>query len=234
MRPIPFLVSLALVALACAGAAPGRETPRPGAGTVEYRMVASPVSGVEMPRIRLPERPEVEQQVNAQLDAEAADLRCMDGDVDANEGWWESSVSVTYAMNDVFSVSIASNFYCGGAHPMNDADSSQTFDLRTGRSVRFRSLFEDYDRDAAEIERAYLSHLTAEDREGCEDVLTAEGLEGHYFAYTIAPEGVRMRTSFPHVIEACNRTAVVPFAELRAYARPGGILVRLADAAARS
>jgi hypothetical protein len=214
---------LALGASACAGPQLGEV---PGSqGLVEYTSVVHPVSGAELPRIRLPERPEVEARVNQTLDAHAADLRC---DSTGEDIEWNTYARVTYAANDVFSVRIVSNLYCGGAHPTIDEDSSLTFDLRTGEAIPFRSLFADYERDAGAITGAYLVHLTDEEREGCEDFLTAAELEGHYFSYTISPSGVRMRTAFPFVIKVCNRTAVVPFAALAPHGRAGGVLERLA------
>jgi hypothetical protein len=195
-------------------------------GPVAYTMVRHPVSGVELPRIRLPERPDVETGVNARLDSLAASLRCPDAD----GGEYDTRAAVTYARNDVFSVQIASSYYCGGAYPTHRADSSVTFDLRTGREVELRSLFADYERDRAEIARAFLGSLSAGDLEGCEDVLTAEEIDS--FAFTISPEGLRLETAFPHVIEACNRESTVAFDVLRAFAAPGGILTRVADAAA--
>jgi hypothetical protein len=190
-------------------------------------MVENQKSGVEMPRISLPERPDVEQRVNEELDVHAASLMCLDPE----SGSYSARAVVTHADDDVFSVHVGVSYYCGGAYPVNHADSSITFDLRTGEAVRFTALFADYERDRAAIARAFLESLSAEDLEGCEDVLTVEGLDEQYFAYTISTEGLRVEPSFPHVVEVCNRDSVVPFDELRAFAAPGGILARVADAA---
>ena len=213
--------SFVLLLLACASA-PTTSSPR-----VAYEMVEHPVSGAEMPRIELPGRPEIARAVNDRLEAETGDLRCLEAE---GETWYETSTQVVHAANDVLSVRITSSFYCGGAHPVNGADSSLTFDLRTGEAVRFRSLFADYERDEAEVVAAYVRSLAAEDLENCEDVLAPEELGGHYFVYTISAEGLRMRTAFPHVIAACNTTSVVPFGALERFARPGAILERMARA----
>lgn len=188
------------------------------------------MSGVEMPRIRLPDRPEVEKRVNDQFDSLAASLTCFDVEMDGENAWYDTSTVVTYAANDVLSVQVVSSYYCGGAYPTNGADSSMTFDLRTGQAVGFRALFADYEGDGAAIARAYLKRLFPEDLEDCEDVLTVEELDGHYFAYTVSPEGLRLQPAFPQAFAACGHRATLPFSGLRPFAAPGGILVRLADA----
>ena len=221
----PLLVLLGI--FACAAGKPPQDATRDDTGPVAYTMVENQKSGVEMPRISLPGRPDVEQRVNEQLDAHAASLMCLDPE----PGSYNASADVTHAANDVFSVHVGVSYYCGGAYPVNHADSSITFDLRIGEAVRFQALFADYERDGAGIARAYIGSLSAEDLEGCEDVLTVEELDEHFFAYTISTEGLRVEPSFPHVLEVCNRDSIVPFDELRAFAAPGGILTRVADAA---
>jgi len=213
--------------------------------TVDYRMVPHPVSGVELPRISLAERPAVEQAVNEHLELTAADMRCL-SDTPAEDQEYSASVEVTYADNDVLSISIHANAFCGGAHPMIGANFSVTFDLLTGRPVRFRELFEDYERDAAEIAEAYVASLSAGDFEGCEDVFSVgngspeEGtiaeedfnaLEMYGFSYTLSPQGVVIQPVFPHVIVACAHPSTVPFERVLELASKEGILMRVADAA---
>jgi len=60
VRPFIFLVLL------------GAAGTGPHGGQVDYRMVPHPVSGVELPRISLSERPAVEQAVNEFLESTAA------------------------------------------------------------------------------------------------------------------------------------------------------------------
>lgn len=200
--------------------------------TVDYRMVPHPVSGVELPRISLAERPAVEQAVNAHLEMTAADMMCQ-SDTPSEDHEYNAFVEVTYADNDVLSISIHANGFCGGAHPIVGANHSVTFDLLTGRPVRFRELFEDYERDAAVIAKAYVASLTAEDLEGCEDIFVEEdfdGLEMYGFSYTLSPQGVVMQPEFPHVIVACAIPSTVPFERVLELASREGILVRAADA----
>ena len=211
--------------------------------TVDYRMVPHPVSGVELPRISLPARPAAEQAVNAELESLAGDMMCA-SDTPAESRDYDSTVEVTYADNDVLSVEIHASFFCGGAHPVNDANLSVTFDLVTGRSVRFRELFEDYGRDSAKIAEAYVATLSADELEGCEDLLSAGGdtdgvvneedvgaLEMYGFTYTLSPQGLTVQPSFPNVMTACAHPSTIPFAEIRELAAKESILMRAADAA---
>ena len=216
-------VFLALASVGCA-----KDT-RVDATPVAYGMVVNPTSGVEMPRIRLPDRPKVEQRVNDQLDALAASLMCLDGG-----GTYSSAATVRHAANDVFSVQVGSSYYCGTPYPTNHADSSMTFDLWTGEAIAFKKLFEDYQRDGAEIAGAFVESLSAEDLDGCEDVLTVEELnKWQSFAYTISTQGLRVELSFPHVLAACNRQSIVAFGALRTFAAPESILTRIANAQPR-
>jgi hypothetical protein len=190
-------------------------------------MVAHPTSGAELPRIRLPERPEVEQRVNEQLDSLAGDLMCEDPSFT-----YHSTASVEHSVDDVFSVLVSASYYCGGPYPVDGADQSTTFDLQTGEAVRFAELFEDYERDGTAIARAFVESISAADLEGCEDVLTPEELLGlQAFSYTISTAGLRVVPTFAHVISVCNGQSTVPFDALRAFAARGGILLRVADAA---
>ena len=62
MRVAPTFV-LSLGALVCVTGPSGLRAAQPGE-EVAYRMVAHAVTSVEMPRIRLPDRPAIEQKVN--------------------------------------------------------------------------------------------------------------------------------------------------------------------------
>lgn len=221
---IPFALAPALLSLLCACAS------APAPSPVAYTMIANATSGVEMPRIGLPGRPDVEQRVNEQLDSLAASFVCEGVEMDGENAWYEANVVVAHAADDVFSVGIGAGYYCGGPYPTNRADVSITFDLRSGEAVGFRALFADYKRDRAGIARAFVERLAPEDLDGCEDVLTVEELAERSFAYTISSDGLRMEPVFPHVIEACSRDQIVPFDALRAFAAPGGILARVAAA----
>ena len=213
VRPFIFLVLL------------GAARTGPHGGQVDYRMVPHPVSGVELPRISLSERPAVEQAVNEFLESTAADMMCQ-SDTPTEDQEYSASVEVTYAENDVLSISIHASGFCGGAHPIVGANHSVTFDLLTGRPVSFRELFEDYERDAAEIATAYLASLSAEALEGCEEDFDA--LEMYGFSYTLSRQGVVIQPEFPHVMVACAHPSMVPFERILGLASKESILIRVA------
>lgn len=133
---------------------------------------------------------------------------------------------MTYADDDVLSIAITASFHCGGAHPVNGADSSVTFDLLTGDPVRFRDLFEDHERDSTKIAAAYAATLSAEELEGCEEVLSVERFR---FNYTLSPGGLVLQPSLPHVMTACAHRMTVPLERVHRLAAPDGILMRLGD-----
>ena len=201
----------------------------PRSTPVVYELTRHPESGVEMPRIRLPERPEIEGDINASLDAAAADLMCLPSDEEQDETSFESDIEVTYAANDILSVAIHASYYCGGAHPVNGADFSMTFDLVTGKKVSFRQLFQDYERDAEQISSIYLSSLSPDDLEGCEDVLTAETLAMYRFNFALSAQGVNIHPGFPTLFAACAHRALLTFEQLTPFAAPRGILIRTSD-----
>jgi hypothetical protein len=227
--PVPagLALCLLLAAGACARSPQPRDASVSGGGPVAFAMVRHPVSGVEVPQIAFPERPGVEQAVNQELDSVAADLRC-----DPEQGGeFDSTLHVTHAANDVFSVSIRATIFCSGlAYPTLDADFSMTFDLWTGEVVPFRELFADYERDFVAIAEVYRATIPA-DREGCWEEHTVETLESYGFGYTLASDGLTVRPEFPHVIAACADEGVLPFDQVQALAVRGGILERVANAA---
>jgi len=242
VHPLVALVSLFGSAAVAADALNGaqRSTHKQ---TVDYRMVAHPKSGVELPRIRLAARPALEQAVNDQLDSLAGEMMCL-ADTRSEDPWYETNVEVAHADNDLLSVEIHASYFCGGAHPVNGANLSVTFDLLTGRPVRLRELFEDYPRDSARIAEAYAESLTAEQLEGCEDVLSvgldsgdeeriAEEevgmLEQYGFNYTLSSQGLTLQPIFPNVVAACAHSSTLPFDRIRAFASKEGILMRVAD-----
>jgi hypothetical protein len=144
---------------------------------------------------------------------------------------YRSRASVTYAANDVLSVSVHVAYNCGGAYPTNDANASVTYDLRSGEQIPFEMLFADYRLDKARIVRVLLPALRATGMavsEACSGVLTVKNLSDYGFAYSLSRAGLTVQPRFPHVIEACSQEATVPFRHLKAFARADGLLKRVA------
>ena len=191
----------------------------------------------------LPGRPDVEARVNASLDSLSASLTCAPAGEPAPRPFspdagmmFESRARVTHAADDVLSVSVHASYFCGTAYPTNDANLSVTYDLATGEPVPFEALFRDYDEDRAAVAGVLQTTLAPAAAGGeaasvCADLFASpEAVAGMTFAYALTDEGVLVQPELPHVTEVCAAEATVPYASLRAYARDGGVLARVADA----
>jgi hypothetical protein len=144
---------------------------------------------------------------------------------------------VAYADKDIFSIYASAQYYCGGPYPTNDANISQTFDLRTGKQVQFGELFKDYEAEKREIlktifatEVARAKRLAASGKakeDSCETTYSLDNLEGSTFSFNFSSAGLQVQPSWPHVIEACAEIVTVPYSRLQRFAAPGGLLSRV-------
>jgi hypothetical protein len=259
MRRIhPLLICLALAA--CGGdrqpsadatasradsASPAKAASGPAVVTIPYTMVRHPASGAVMPRLTdtssAPAR-----AVNRQLDSAAAEMRCEEAVVRGYETEFDSEARVTYAADSVFSVYIRVSYYCGTASPTNGANFSVTYDLRTSEPVEFQELWADWERDGQAIARAIFPAqtaradsvargvLTPDPDDPCWDMYRAETLAtGFYLRYSLSDSGFVGELDPPTVAKACGEVVTVPYARLRPFAAPGGVLARVADARSR-
>ena len=228
MRP------LALVLLiTAAGCTPSGDAPAPpaAADSVQVRTVRDDSTGAELPRVSLLGRPDAEARVNAALDSLSASMRC-DPESAPPDAEYTSRAAVTMAAHGVLSVTIHSSYWCGGAYPTNDANQSVTFDLTTGEAVPFEALFRDLDGDRAAITGVIQTTLLPEatdENPDCAEPLSTEALMSTTFSYALGADGLIVQPDFPHVIAACAAEITVPYGSLRAYARDGGALARVAD-----
>lgn len=210
---------------------------------VEYRLVRNSRSNALLPRLIRFHNFAIQDKVNRQLDSLADSLFCEDqGASTSLPEYFESVAKVTYAADDILSVSVHASYYCGGPYPTNDSNLSVTYDLRTGSPVPFEGLFADYQRNAAEIVRALYPEKVAraenwaatgqeESGESCDDapsLFSIDSLLESGFSYVLAPDGLVVQPNFPHAAEACAETATVPYERLRRFAAPQGILTRVA------
>ena len=226
-----------LLAAGCTADSPDGAGAAGAPDAVEVRTVRDDSTGIALPRVALAGRPEVEARVNAALDSLAASLTC--GDLsglpaDVPETDYEARTRVTHAAHDVLSVNVHASYYCGGPYPTNDANRSVTYDLTTGEAVPFWSLFREGEADrtaVAGVLETTLAPAAAGVDAGCADALTAEALATATIAYALTDTGVLVQPQFPHVIEACAVESEIPYGSLRAFARDGNVLTRVADAA---
>lgn len=226
-----FALGFGLLAAGCA-----RDAGPAAPGPVEVRTVRDDSTGAELPRVTIAGRPEVEARVNASLDSLSASLAC-DPDISRpgpDPFEYDTVARVDHAADDVLSVNIHSSYNCGGPYPSAGVNQSVTYDLTTGEAVPFDALFRD-DADRSALGGLLSAALTpmAGDMDGdCDEVLSADALSGGSFGYSLNDEGIAVQPDFPHVIAACGVEATLPYASVRAFARDGGVLARVADAAA--
>jgi hypothetical protein len=239
MRIVPLLLLLSLAIPACAQ---GQQPPRRGRSTpVAYATVRDRVSGAKLPRLTNPRTPQM-RAVNRQLDTISAELRCLQPIVEDLQTEYYSQARTTYAADDVLSVLIRFGGFCGGAHPINDVNVSVTFDLRTGKRVRFEELFANYERDRRAIVRALfpvqttagdrlspsqMEQLEDSDERYCLQYYTTEALSRSYFAYSLSSAGLVAEPRLAHALTPCITESVVPYERLRPLAAPGSILERV-------
>ena len=206
---------------------------------ISHRMVKVRGTGIRFPRMTHYRDKGMMQLVNRQIDEVTKEFGCEDG-VDSKRTSYEVSSRVEYAAKDVFSIYASASFYCGGQYPINDANMSVTFDLKTGRKIEFENLFKNYEGEKGEIltaifakQVANAARLAASGKESdntCEgnpDLFSIERLKDSSYSYNFSRVGVVVQPNWPHVIEACAEKVTVPYDRLQRFAAPDGILARV-------
>lgn len=211
---------------------------RAAGGDVGHAKVPVRGTKIRFPRLtRLGDR-EVMRRVNRQIYEVAREFDC--GETEGNS-YFNVRSAVEYVEYDVFSIYATAEYYCGGAYPTNDANSSMTFDLRTGEQVKFAALFKDYEQNYEEILRVIFAKQIARSEklvasgkpkeDSCEgdfDLYSIERLQSSTFAFNFSKAGLKVQPEWPHVIEACAELVTVPYKDLKKFAAPEGLLARVA------
>lgn len=175
--------------------------------------------------------------VNRQIDVLTRDFGC-EGRVRSN--YFNLKSRVEYAAKDVFSIYASAEYFCGGAYPTNDSNNSITFDMKTGKQVKFEELFKNYEADKREIlgmifasqiaSAARIASGAANKEEDCAgqpDIYTIDNFESSSYAFNFSKNGLSVQPEWPHVIEACAERVTVPYAKLSKFAAPDGVLARV-------
>jgi len=212
-------------------------TQNASSATIGFRMVRVRDTRILFPRLTRYSNKRVLRAVNRQIDDLTKDFGCDPG---STKNYFEVKSRVEYAAKAVFSIYASASYYCGTAYPTNDANMSLTFDLRTAEKVEFEQLFKDYEADKQEILRTIFAKqvespnkLAAAKKQGSNncgedaELFSLEHLEQSSYSHNFTRAGLAVQPSWPHVIEACAERVIVPYAELRKFAAPGGILFRV-------
>lgn len=201
-------------------------------GEVGYQMARVRRTKMRFPRLTRFRDRAVMNAVNRQIDVLARDFGCT-----GRNSYYNLKSRVEYAAHDIFSIYASAEYFCGGAYPTNDSNNSATFDMKTGKQVKFEELFKNYEADKREIlqtifatqiataaRRAASRKPDAED--DCEDLFEIERLESSSYAFNFSRNGLSVQPEWPHVIEACADRVTVPYAKLQRFAAPNGVLAR--------
>jgi hypothetical protein len=206
-------------------------------GRIAYSMIPVRRTGIRFPRLVRLENKEVLRLVNRQIDALTSEFGCSDRGADS---YYKVRSRVDFAGKGIFSIYASAEYYCGGPYPPNDSNISVTFDLKTGKQVKFEELFRDYETD----KRAILRAMFAKQVENSEKLMatgrknedTCEGNPGLYsldrlqdstFSFNFSRQGLKVQPQWPHVVEACAELVTVPYSRLSKYAAPNGLLSRM-------
>jgi hypothetical protein len=236
---LALLLCVSFMSLASAERQPVFSQTRQVNGGIGYANVRVRRTRILYPRLTRFRDAKVMREVNRQIDAATREFNC-EGQGGKNS-YFNVKSKVSYAENDIFSIYASAGYYCNTAYPTNDANVSQTFDLKTGKLVAFEELFKNYEADRQEILKIIFASQIArseklaasgkpkeESCEGDPDMFSLEHLEGSTYSFNFSKTGLQVQPSWPHVIEACAEIVTVPYAKLQRFAAPGGLLSRVA------
>lgn len=215
------------------------QTGRTQGGEIGYQMARVRRTKLTFPRLTRFRDRAVLGAVNRQIDVLTRDLGC---EGRGRNNYYKLRSRVEYAAKDVFSVYASAEYFCGGAYPTNDSNISMTFDMKTGKQVKFEELFKNYEADKREILGTIFASLIAKaarmasgtpnkegDCAGEADMYTIDHFESSSYAFNFSKTGLSVQPEWPHVIEACAERVTVPYAKLSKFAAPDGVLARVLE-----
>jgi hypothetical protein len=153
---------------------------------------------------------------------------------DANH-YYETEAGVEFAGQDIFSIRVVGDFGCYGPTGVNGRlDGSVTFDLRTGERVLLGDLFRE-DIAWEEVTGLLFAYQLAEAAKPNGDACFSgyKDLAAHEVGFHLAADGLVVQPRAHDLssnVRYCWQQTVVPFAVLRAAARPRSLLDRAAAA----
>ncbi len=215
------------------------QTGRTQGGEIGYQMARVRRTKLMFPRLTRFRDRAVLNSVNRQIDVLTRDLGC---EGRGRNNYYKLRSRVEYAAKDVFSIYASAEYFCGGAYPTNDSNISMTFDMKTGKQVKFEELFKNYEADKREILGTIFASLIARaarmasgspnkegDCAGEADMYTIDHFESSSYAFNFSKTGLSVQPEWPHVIEACAERVTVPYAKLSKFAAPDGALARVLE-----
>jgi hypothetical protein len=147
------------------------------------------------------------------------------------DGDYDAEITPSVVPGDFLSADVSIGWSCGGAHPDN-ASYSLTYDRRTGREVRLASwLLPSAVTPPGSGDSGHSFRVTPAFRQlllkrfpfdpqaaECREPVAEED----YWTVAILATGLGFAPQLPHVVQACEDTAVVPFRELAPFLSAAG------------
>lgn len=147
------------------------------------------------------------------------------------DGDYSAELTPSAVPGDYLSAEVSIGWSCGGAHPDN-ASYSLTFDRRSGREVRLAGwLLPSAAAPPESDDRGHSVRVTSAFRDlilkrfpfdpqaaECRESVAEED----YWTVALTATGLGFAPQLPHVVQACEDTAVVPFGELVPFLTPAG------------
>ncbi len=169
-------------------------------------------------------------EVNSAITTTFRGLECDDTEQTSSTSL-NIDASVDYTKNNIFSVHISGDYYCGGPYP-TVISQTLTYDMNTGKQITFESLFANYTTDkTAIISKIYQDVIVASTTTGdnCEDANTLLNLSENSQDYRISssPNNLLVTVSYPHVMQACAIETPTPITELLQFTNKASLLHRL-------
>jgi hypothetical protein len=233
---LTLLLCAVLLPVAGAGRQPVFSQTRQAGGAIGYAKSRVRRTRIMFPRMTRFSDARVMREVNRQIDEATKDFGC--GGQGGKDAYYTVRSKVAYARDDIFSIYASAQYWCGGPYPTNDSNISQTYDLKTGKQIKFEELFNNYETDKREIlrvifadriatsEKMAAAGKTGDDCEG--EIYSLNNLESSSYAFNFSSAGLQVQPDWPHVVEACADIVTIPYSKLRKFAAPNGILARAA------
>lgn len=158
---------------------------------------------------------------------------CMLGSIwqSGRDGDFYLSAAPSFASSEWIDAEVNEGGYCGGAHP-SGATSHMVFDRGSGKEVQLatwlapRGMSANWDAEAkvwntrllAPLRKRVIAAMPENDDADCRAAVA----EADYWNLSLTPKGIGFTPSLAHVMQACEDTAELSFAELAPWLSPAG------------
>lgn len=197
---------------------------------IEYKMMGTPNPTYFYPQIVNYKNKETMDKVNTELAHELEFSGCP-SDISQENLSWNLKLAIDYSKNDIFSVNVSGDYYCGGPYPVNNYSNTITFDMTTGEKITFENLFKNYEENKKEIINIIYGDtvLSSDKNDICTNVNTIDNIISNPQNYRISKDkkAIIVRPEYPHIIEHCINNAEISIEKLAPFLNENSILNRI-------